>query len=375
MESVLKEKQRKGQHAQHGKEQGSRLTDKHLSHSHSSQSVLRSFNIPDAGFGKRVNFQLNSRNFVSQIFLVCDMAVSDGGGYCKNLGLSLLKSVDLRYSGRKFHECDVETENFIQMHKNKEPEKLAELLRICGGANFATTKKVVVPLINYFSPLHRQKFEKGPCWYNTQGSSRLEVELKFRAKDDVCAGSGSITSCEVYYEEVHVPLAVETSYRNRDKVRPRITYNSIKDITTSSGVRQEIDLSSIIAGGNVKCMWFRENLIADRTGSTRDDLKTSRPANVEVKINGTTLFEEDDLVLSMWRLLQGQHIDPNEDTPFIIPFCTSPDDNNSSGYLPSSQDSMSVFYTPSSTGKLDIFVEYEKMWRRTEQGRIEKSDS
>jgi hypothetical protein len=122
-------------------------------------------------------------------------------------------------------------------------------------------------------------------------------------------------------------------------------------------------------------MWFRENLIADRTGSTRDDLKTSRPARVEVKINGTTLFEEDDLVLSMWRLLQGQHFDPNEDTPFIIPFCTSPDDNNSSGYLPSSQDSMSVFYTPSSTGKLDIFVEYEKMWRRTEQGRIEKSDS
>jgi hypothetical protein len=272
MESVLKEKQRKGQHAQHGKEQGSRLTDKHLSHSHSSQSVLRSFNIPDAGFGKRVNFQLNSRNFVSQIFLVCDMAVSDGGGYCKNLGLSLLNSVDLRYSGRKFHECDVETENFIQMHKNKEPEKLAELLRICGGANFATTKKVVVPLINYFSPLHRQKFEKGPCWYNTQGSSRLEVELKFRAKDDVCAGSGAIQGCEVYNEEVHVPLAVETSYRNRDKVRPRITYNSIKDITTSSGVRQEIDLSSIIAGGNVKCMWFRENLIADRTGSTRDDL-------------------------------------------------------------------------------------------------------
>ena len=65
MESVLKEKSRRGQFASHGKVQHSRLADQHKSHAHEAQSVLRSFNLPDAGFGKRVNFQINSRNFVS----------------------------------------------------------------------------------------------------------------------------------------------------------------------------------------------------------------------------------------------------------------------------------------------------------------------
>ena len=35
---------------------------------------------------------------------------------------------------------------------------------------------------------------------------------------------------------------------------------------------------------------------------------------------------------------------------------------------------MSVFYTPSVTGQLDIIVEYEKIHRVSEQGRIEKAD-
>ena len=122
-------------------------------------------------------------------------------------------------------------------------------------------------------------------------------------------------------------------------------------------------------------MYFREQVAAERTANTCDILKTSRPQAIEVKINGNSLFEEERVVLDFWRLLQGNTIDTTEDTPYTIPFCQHPEDNSSSGFLPASQDAMSIYYTAEQTGFVDIIVEYEKMQRRTEQGRLESADS
>ena len=122
-------------------------------------------------------------------------------------------------------------------------------------------------------------------------------------------------------------------------------------------------------------MWFREQTAAQRISSTTDVLATARPGQVELKINGQSLFDENQAVLDVWRLLQGQHIDSELDTPLCIPFCQNPEEADSSGFLPASQDAMSVFYTPTVTGQLDIICEYEKIHRVSEQGRIEKADS
>ena len=374
METVLKEKQRRGQQSASGV-QASRLTTKHESHSHEAQSVLRNFSLPDAGFGKRCNFNINSRNFISQIFLMVTLGDSDGS-YCNNVGLKLLDRVHLRYSGRKFHEQDYSDEAFVTLHKTMCDEKLAELLRLAGGSSKSNPGQVCVPLFNYFAPLGRPDLKKGECWINTQGSARLEVELVFNEKAGLCSGSNeAITACSVYYEEVLVPVSVEGNFRGKNRVRPRIQYNSIKDIAITGGQKKEIDCSSLLAGGNIRTMWFREQTAAQRTTSTADALATARPAQVEVKINGQSLFDENQAVLDVWRLLQGQHIDSALDTPLCIPFCQNPEKIDSSGFLPASQDSMSVFYTPTVTGQLDIICEYEKIHRVSEQGRIEKSDS
>ena len=373
METVLKEKQRKGQQSASGK-QKSRLVSTHESHSHEAQAVLRSFNVPDADFGKRVNFNLNSRNFISQIWLMVTLADSDGE-YCKNVGLELLEKVQMRYSGRKFQEQDYQEEAFVILHKTMCDEKLGELLRLTGGARKPNPGQVCVPLFNYFAPLARPDISKGECWLNSQGSARLEIELKFAALDSCSTGSGSITGCEVYYEEILVPVAVESNFRGKNRVRPRIQYNSIRDVDVTAGQKKEIDCSPLLAGGNIRAMYFREQTEHQRDPKAKGTLATGRPQQVELRINGQSLFDENKATMDVWRLIQGQHIDGQLDTPLVIPFCQNPENNDSSGSLPASQDAMSVFYTPSVTGKLDIICEYEKIHRVPAQGRIEKSDS
>ena len=285
METGLKEKQRRGQQSASGK-QTSRLVSEYESHSHEAQTVLRSFSLPDAGFGKRCNFNINNRNFISQIWLMVTLADSDKT-YCKNVGLKLLEKVHLRYSGRKFHEQDYDEEAFVTFHKTKCDEKLAELLRLTGGAQKSNPGQVCVPLLNYFAPLSRPDIEKGECWINTQGGARLEVELKFNNKTEFCSGANeAITECSVHYEEILVPVAVESNYRGKNRVRPRIQYNSIRDVTIAAGIKQEIDCSALLAGGNIRSMWFREQTAAQRQAETTDSLATARPQEVELKING-----------------------------------------------------------------------------------------
>ena len=331
----MKEKQRRGQQSASGA-QSSRLESAHSSHSHEAQSVLRSFNLPDAGFGKRTTFNINSRNFISQIWLMVDLAESKEE-YCKNVGLKLLDKVHLRYAGRKFHEQDYSEEAFVILHKTECDEKLQELLRLTGGARKANPGQVCVPLFNYWAPLGRPDLEKGECWINTQGSARLEIELKFNDVKAVTSGKGEFTSCQVYYEEILVPVAVEGNFRGKNRVRPRIQYNSIREVSIAAGIRKEIDCSSLLAGGNIRTMWFRERTAAQTAQNTTDVLATARPQEVELKINGTTLFEENKAVLDVWRLLQGQHIDGALDTPLCVPFCQNPGKNDSSGYLPASR--------------------------------------
>ena len=204
---VLKEKQRRGQQSASG-QQSSCLDSAHSSHSHEAQSVLCSFNLPDADFSKRTTFNINSRNFISQIWLMVDLVDSDKE-YCKNVGLKLLDKVHLRYAGRKFHEQDYSEEAFVILHKTECDEKLEELLRLTGGARKANPGQVCVPLFNYIAPLGRPRLDQGECWINTQGNARLEVELEFNPLNECSGGIGSFASCQAYYEEILVPLSVE----------------------------------------------------------------------------------------------------------------------------------------------------------------------
>ncbi len=376
-EIILREKSRRGQNSARGKVQSSRLAESHASHSHETQDVLRNINLEGCGFDQRVTATINSRNFVSQVWL--EVTLGDGGSdlFCKHVGLSLLKQVNLRYAGRKFKEGDYEDEMFINMQKMQNPERKAELLRLCGGPASATPGvggKVIVPIFCYWAQVNKPGFEHGPCWSNISGgASRLELELIFNPKSFVAAGATcTLDSCQLWYQEVLVPASVESTFRGREKIRPRIEYNSI-NTTVVAGQRKEIDCSQLLAGGNIRCMYFKEEKAG--TGPTRDAIGTSRPSAVEVRLNGVELQNHEQPALDMWMLLQRFHLDPTHEQAYCVPFCVNPSERDSSGYLPASQDSLSVYYTAATSTVLRIICEYEKIHRRTEQGRVEKADS
>ncbi len=375
MESLLKEKQRRGQNTSKGQKQYSRFSDPHVSHSHEAQEVLRSYNLQDCDFGKQVTTTLNSRNFIGAMWLVVDLGDADSGNnYCEHVGMKLVEDLTWRFAGRSFHKWDYDTVAYCTLQKYKDDQKKGEVLRLAGGAAKLNPGKVIVPLYNYFSPYNKEDIQQGPCWTNGASNARLELEIKFRAKAELSTGHASATmdSVTLYYQEILVGPAIENSFRNRDRLRPRIEYNQISDVSFAAGVQKEVDISSLVSGGNIRQLIIKSDVGA---AATLQPFATARPTTSMLKINGVELFDEAEPILSQWMLLHGYDLDENEDQPYCIPFCQNPQGRDSSGYLPSSNDKATLHLTFAGDQTIQIFAEYEKIFKVVNNGRIEKTDS
>ncbi len=374
-ESLLKEKVRRGNNTSRGVRQFSRLSDPHASHSHEAHSVLRSYNLSDCDFGKRVTTVMHSRNFISCMWLVVNLGDAESGNeYCEHVGTQLVQSLKYRFAGRSFHTWDADTVAFATLSKMSSDLQKAKLLALCGGSSKINPGKVICPLYNYFSPFNKERMQQGPCWSNGASSARLELEITFRDKAGCSAGhtSNTMDGCTLYYEEILVPLAIESAFANRDRNRPRIEYNQLQDIACADGVLTEIDISALVSGGNIRQLIVRTKT---GTGKTKQPLACARPDRAVLKINGVEVFDESQPVLDMHQMLQGRRYDETEDIPWAYPFCQNPTDRSSSGYLPSSNDKCTLHLQFSGAQTVDIIAEYEKIFKVGQNNRINKTDS
>ena len=154
--------------------------------------------------------------------------------------------------------------------------------------------------------------------------------------------------------------------------RPRIDYNEITGVSCSQDVEKEIDLAPLVSGGNIRQLLVRTHV---GSGATREPLATLRPDSARLKINGVECFSESEPLLSQIQLLEGYKLDENEDQPYCIPFCLNPQGKDSSGYLPHSNDAVSLFLTFTEAATVDIIAETEVIFERSTGGRIDKKDA
>ncbi len=373
MESLLRNKERKGQRESAGQRQWSRLQTPTVSHSHPVQEVIRSHNISDVAFGKKVVTYLNSQNFISAMWLKLTLKNAPSGeDYCKHFGLACLKKVVYRVAGRKFLEIDQRECAFSTFQKIKDDELRNEILDLAGGAAKHEPGVVLVPLLNYWSPYCRN-MRKGECWRNPAGSGRLEIELTFSDKADCTNGhaDNEITACDLVYEEVLTSVAVEASFKNKN--RPRIEWNSLIDIACTSGASQEIDLSPLAGSGHIRTLTFRTRTAA-KAGKLREPLHSGYLTNVLFKVNGTELFEQSKVEMRQAQLLQGYHYKLAQDEPYAFSFAQNPISNDISGCMPSNSDVFTCTLTPDVTGSLDVIAEIEKSYSSGINGRIDVTD-
>ncbi len=372
---VLREKIRKKNNEAAGQIQYSVLRSKVKSHSHAYDTKIRHHACSGADFGKRITEVINSRNMISDIWLQVEFSEGDEGQeYAKNRGLCVLDSLQLRCSGKSFHDYDYSSTCFSCAQKWTDEEKKAELLSLCGGAKSNLGGKCIVPIFSYFSTFCRD-FQNGEAWMNPESASRLEIQLQFAAKSSYTDAHTSQTmdGVQLFYREIIVPQRMEAQFKPKTR-HVEIIWNSVDSVTTVIGTAgTEVDLSSLLSGGNIRQLLVRQQTAAQRTGATKDVLATLQVSAMELKINGQSLFEMDAVELRMQKLLQKYHYGADT-SPTSYAFCADPSSNDKSGYLPSSNDKLTLVFTPAAV-VTDVIAEIECVFTRNQGGRITKSDN
>ena len=374
MESLLKEKTKRGQFTTKGKNQYSVFDEDRTSHSHAFQTVLR-HNAIDLQFGQRTSQVIHSRNLISEVFLVVKVGTA-AANYAKNLGLCLIKTLVARANGREFMNVDYETTIYRVLHKIKDKALYDEYVRLSGGAASTQPGDVVVWLPLFWSRLHRNG-RRGRCYSNGTSASKLELEFDMNSKASCSAGSGdnTIESAELWYEEVLIPASIEASVTPANVSDVHLDYHVQQGIAIASGVQQEIQLSGALSSGHIKTMCFRERT-AESTGVSKDVLAVGRPSYVKFKINGVEAGEyNSQTILDLEQLFQGFKYKDGQPLPYCFSWGAHPDEKYFSGHIPSSNNQFSVVYTPGTTGFLDIVCEQPKVYTRAGNNRLEKSDS
>ena len=374
MESLLKEKAKRGQFATKGRNQYSVFDEDRTSHSHAFQTVLRHSAI-DLSFGQRTSQVIHSRNLISEVFLVVKVDTA-AGNYCKNLGLNVVKNLVARANGREFCNIDYDTTMYRVLHKIKDKPLYDEVVRLTGGAASTQPGDIVVWLPLFWSRLHRNG-RRGRCYSNGNSASKLELEFDIATSASCSVGGADnkIASAELWYEEVLVPNTIEASVTPANVSDMHLDYHVQKDIAIESGVQQEIQLAAALSSGHIKTMCFRERATAS-TADSKDLLAVGRPSYIKFKINGVeTGLYDSQCILDLEQLFQGFKYKDGATIPYTYSWAAHPDEKYMSGHIPSSNNQFSVVYTPGTTGFLDIVVEQPKVYTRAGNNRLEKSDT
>ena len=303
MESLLKEKSKRGQFATKGKNQYSVFDETRTSHSHAFQTVLR-HNAIDLQFGQRTSQVIHSRNLISEVFLVVKVGTAQGN-YAKNLGLCLIKTLVARANGREFMNIDYETTIYRVLHKIKDKPLYDEYVRLSGGVASTQPGDVVVWLPLFWSRLHRNG-RSGRCYSNGASASKLELEFDMNSKASCSAGASdnTIESAELWYEEVLIPPTIEGSVTVANVSDVHLDYHVQQGVAITQGSQQEIQLAGALSSGHIKTMCFRERATAS-TGLEKDVLAVGRPTYVKFKINGVEAGEFSGNIIDVEQLLQG----------------------------------------------------------------------
>ena len=374
MESLLKEKTKRGQFATRGRKQYSVFDEERTSHSHAFQTVLR-HNAIDLAFGQRTSQVIHSRNLISEVFLVVKVDTA-AANYAKNLGLCLIKTLVARANGREFCNVDYESTIYRVLHKIKDKALYDEYVRLSGGAASTQPGDIVVWLPLFWSRLHRNG-RRGRCYSNGASASKLELEFDMNTSASCSAGSGDnkISSAELWYEEVLIPPGLEGSVTPANVSDVHLDYHLQEGIAIASGVSQEIQLAAALSSGHIKTMLFRERATAS-TGLNKDVLAVGRPSYIKFKINGVeTGIYDTSTIVDIEQLFQGFKYKDSATIPYIYSWGAHPDEGFMSGHIPSSNNQFSVVYVPGTTGFLDIVCEQPKVYTRAGNSRLEKSDS
>ena len=305
-----------------------------------------------------------------------DFDQADAGEfYAKRTGLCVLESVQLRIAGKSFHDYQYSPVSFAAIQRLTDDQVRKELLECCGGsAATISPGRVMVPIWAYFSSFQRD-FALGEAFSNPESASRLEIQLQFASKASYTNNhvSNVMSGCQLFYKEIVVPQRLEAQFKPKQR-SVEICWNQIEDVVSLVGVSQEIDCSALLSSGNIRQIILREQTAAQKTGSSKDVMATTKCSNLAIKINGQELFDFDDATLRVQQLLQRYNFDQDHVSPTSYSFCAKPATRDHSGYLPSSNDKLTLVVTPRNL-RVDVIVELEKTFTRAAGGRITKSDS
>ena len=385
MRTILRRKQQKSSKAGQVKSQYTQLSTNQKAHAYSETTELRRIALPDADFDRNVNFVLHSNQHIGDVFLEVDLAAGDAAmDYCKDVGLHLLKSFQLFYSGKEVQDCANYQAEIYElwtnqlMSKSVDPERRDELLRFCGGARGNSARKVLVPLPVFWSSMWHD-LKKKECWYNGSGSNKLEFRFQFQPKSFCSSNhaSNAINSVNVVYEELILPDAISKAVvpaNKKNQVRSEFHFGP--RLACTSGTEQEIPLHAVLAYGNIKTLSFRLQLAA-ATGAAADCLAIpGRCSTFKLDINGETVEElKEALETDLEQWLQGFSYEEDGNRPYRYTFSLNPHQNNDiAGFLPSAFDQMTCAVTPTATGTIQVITTIQKEWRWDGMGRCNKTD-
>ena len=95
-------------------------------------------------------------------------------------------------------------------------------------------------------------------------------------------------------------------------------------------------------------------------------------SEVILKINGIVVIEERQPIMDWVQWTKGIH--PRAGRAYCLSFAESPLSSDSSGFLPSSTDNVSLELTVGADCVCDLYFEYEKLLRVDNLGRYTQSD-
>ena len=315
-ERILMQKISKGQNVDKGQKSFSRLEHKTASHSVAYHEQWRRLKVEGAGFGQTVHLELNTNLPVTELGLAVSLSAgANGENWCEAVASALLQSVTWKLSGRNILEYNFADKLLAVLQSYREEEDVAALRSICGGASGNAAREVIIPLFFWSDSIshgdgiaHRRPFANPP-------GSKLECEVRFADKADVCTGEASlqITNCEFIYTELLLPAAVEENMRQPIRKATRSIYRSLPEFQVAAGASVTKRLESMLSAGNITniFVYARAN---KGTGANKEWPASNcvQPARVQLQINGTRVFDESGAELAWRRWTQGQNVQPGK---------------------------------------------------------------